>query len=106
MAHSPGATLIAIGFPGLYGSRDWECGFSRVALPVGCSSLWSDNEANQTVQRTGASRFVQRQIQRHRRLAPVADLRVLPPKAPRTTYLYGRSFGWYNRGAVLLPPAT
>jgi hypothetical protein len=30
--------------------------------------------ANQTVQRTGASRFAQRQIQRHRRLAPVADL--------------------------------
>src|SRR5437667_109637 len=26
-----------------------------------------------TVQRTGASRFAQRQIQRHRRLAPVAD---------------------------------
>ena len=29
---------------------------------------------NQTVQRTGASRFPQRQIQRHWRLAPVADL--------------------------------
>src|SRR5664280_3004540 len=29
---------------------------------------------NKTVQRTGASRFAQRQIQRHRRLAPVADL--------------------------------
>jgi len=29
----------------------------------------------QTVQRTGASRFAQRQIERHRRLAPVADLR-------------------------------
>ena len=29
---------------------------------------------NQTVQRTGASRFAQRQIERHRRLAPVADL--------------------------------
>jgi hypothetical protein len=28
---------------------------------------------NQTVQRTGASRFAHRQIQRHRRLAPVAD---------------------------------
>jgi hypothetical protein len=34
--------------------------------------------ANQTVQRTGASRFAQRQIERHRRLAPVADLRVRP----------------------------
>ena len=32
--------------------------------------------ANQTVQRTGASRFVLRQTQRHRRLAPVADLYV------------------------------
>ena len=30
--------------------------------------------ANQTGQRTGASRFAHRQIQRHRRLAPVADL--------------------------------
>jgi Zn-dependent M28 family amino/carboxypeptidase len=30
--------------------------------------------ANQTVQRTGGSRFAQRQIQHHRRLAPVADL--------------------------------
>src|SRR5438128_6532167 len=29
---------------------------------------------NETVQRTGASRFAQRQIERHRRLAPVADL--------------------------------
>ena len=27
-----------------------------------------------TVQRTGVSRFAQRQIERHRRLAPVADL--------------------------------
>ena len=30
--------------------------------------------ASKTVQRVGASRFAQRQIQRHRRLAPVADL--------------------------------
>ena len=29
---------------------------------------------NKTVQRTRASRFAQRQIERHRRLAPVADL--------------------------------
>ena len=34
---------------------------------------------NQTVQRTGASRFAQRQIERHRRLAPVADLCVRAP---------------------------
>lgn len=33
--------------------------------------------AEQTVQGTGASRFAQRQIERHRRLAPVADLCVL-----------------------------
>ena len=31
---------------------------------------------NPTVQPTGASRLVQRQIQRHLRLAPVADLLV------------------------------
>ena len=30
--------------------------------------------STRTVQRTGASRFAQRQIERHRRLAPVADL--------------------------------
>src|SRR5437867_1320353 len=30
--------------------------------------------ANLTVQRSGASRFARRQIERHRRLAPVADL--------------------------------
>src|SRR5437867_3785147 len=29
---------------------------------------------NQSVQRTGASRFVQRQVEPHRRLAPVAEL--------------------------------
>src|ERR1039458_5930337 len=32
------------------------------------------NIPNPAVQRTGASRFAQRRIQRHRRLAPVADL--------------------------------
>src|SRR5689334_1215994 len=31
---------------------------------------------NQTMQRTGASRLAQKQIQRHRQLAPVADLHV------------------------------
>ena len=39
-----------------------------------------DLMADQTVQRTGASRFAQRQIERHRRLAPVADLSVSPMK--------------------------
>src|SRR6266566_2954102 len=38
------------------------------ALPV----TWDSSK--QTVQRTGASRFAQRQIQPHRRLVPVADL--------------------------------
>jgi hypothetical protein len=33
-----------------------------------------DRKANQTVQRTGASRFTQKQINPQRRLAPVADL--------------------------------
>src|ERR1039458_7407856 len=33
-----------------------------------------DTPANQTVRRTGASRFAQRQIEHQRRLAPVADL--------------------------------
>jgi len=34
----------------------------------------NNRKANQTVQRTGASRLAQRHIQRHRRPAPVADL--------------------------------
>ena len=34
--------------------------------------------ANKTLQRTGASRFAQRRIKHHRRLAPVADLCVRP----------------------------
>jgi hypothetical protein len=35
------------------------------------------NKFNQTVHLTGASRLAQRQIERHRRLAPVADLIVV-----------------------------
>jgi hypothetical protein len=35
--------------------------------------------AHQTVQPTGASRSAQKQIERQRRLAPVADLYVPPP---------------------------
>src|SRR5438093_249970 len=38
----------------------------------------TSKKSNQTVQRTGASRFVQRQIQHHGRLVPVADLFVRP----------------------------
>src|SRR6266699_1438117 len=36
----------------------------------------ANREANQAVQRTGASRFAQRQMTHQWRLAPVADLRV------------------------------
>ena len=36
--------------------------------------LAPEGVSNRAVQRTGASRFAQRQIERHRRLAPVADL--------------------------------
>src|SRR5438552_2546718 len=39
-----------------------------------CSRTTRRQRPNQTVQRMGASRFVQRQIQRHRCLMPVADL--------------------------------
>ena len=42
----------------------------RVRYPVRPGS------AHPPVQRTGASRLAQRQIERHRRLAPVADLQV------------------------------
>src|SRR5437763_1639449 len=45
---------------------------------VRCGNCLMKRLANQTVQRTGASRVAQRQIQRHRRLAPVADLFVRP----------------------------
>src|SRR5438046_1135335 len=38
------------------------------------TSSRTKNPNPKTVQRTGASRFAPRQIQRHRRLAPVADL--------------------------------
>ena len=37
-------------------------------------TIYRYEAANKTVQRTGASLFAQRQIERHRRLAPVADL--------------------------------
>ena len=43
-----------------------------------CGHQITNGTPNQTVQRTGASRFAQRQIERHRRLAPVADLCVRP----------------------------
>jgi hypothetical protein len=50
---------------------------------------------NPTVQRTGASRFDQRQIRRHRRLAPVADLCVkrIPPQVKRLLLIIGLAFG-------------
>jgi len=42
--------------------------------PIRCWAATRRPVHNQTVQRTGASRFALRQIERHRRLAPVADL--------------------------------
>jgi hypothetical protein len=45
-----------------------SCSESVATIPLERES------AEQTVQRTGASRFAQSQIQRQRRLAPVADL--------------------------------
>src|ERR1035437_7590621 len=43
---------------------------------------WSKSPPNQAVQRTGASRFAQRQIGHQRRLAPVADLVVRQTNPP------------------------
>src|SRR5436309_915826 len=40
---------------------------------IGAASRERIVTTDKTVQRTGASRFAQRQIQRHRQLAPVAD---------------------------------
>ena len=40
-----------------------------------CKS-WQEKATNQAVQPTGASRLAQRAVERHRRLAPVADLHV------------------------------
>ena len=50
--------------------------FARLGLSgfVDLQSLAVTGRSNQTVQRTGASRFAQRQIRRQGRLAPVADL--------------------------------
>src|SRR5260370_11674636 len=54
--------------------------------------------SNQTVQRTGASRFAQRQIQRHRRLAPVADLcvRLARELARGNFFIYKVATGHHN----------
>jgi len=58
----------------------WRDRRSRTVVIVACDSSSTGGgrlyktSPNQTVQRTGASRFAQRQIERHRRLAPVADL--------------------------------
>jgi hypothetical protein len=64
-----------------------QCGETSIS-PVQLAGEWDAAQdgrmANQTVQRTGASRFAQRQIEHHRRLAPVADLCVSPQSVPRT----------------------
>src|SRR5438874_12514588 len=57
-----------------------------VASRLNCKHHLS-SAPNQTVQRTGASRFAQRQIERHRRLAPVADLCVSLMEMPNITEL-------------------
>ena len=69
---------------GEYGLDDWFCVYSvetkktsfdlSVLNRRAFHSVGPDQKANQSVQRTGASRSAQRQIERHRRLAPVADL--------------------------------
>src|SRR5580765_1869361 len=58
------------------------------------ASQMQENTANQTVQRTGASRSTQRQIERHRRLAPVADLCV------RRMHAYDSPEGRANVAAI------
>src|ERR1039457_4257843 len=57
---------------------------------------------NQTVQRTGASRFAQRQIERHRRLAPVADLCVRLRKSRHVWQNQTRQPGAYPRNEISL----
>src|SRR6266487_4173530 len=52
--------------------------------------------SNQTVQRMGASRFAQRQIERHRRLAPIADLCVLLKMSNRKANPLKWSVDWNN----------
>src|SRR5439155_20017213 len=54
----------------LIGTTRVRFGFSVTRPPQAISR----GAANQTVQPTGASRLAKREIERHRRLAPVADL--------------------------------
>ena len=56
----------------------WTCFRSDRPSLHGSSARSRSGRPNQAVQRTGASRFPQRQMERHRRLAPVADLVVRP----------------------------
>jgi len=67
--------------------------------------LRSQRTHNQTVQRTGASRFAQRQIERHRRLAPVADLCVRPLDHHAPALRHHRSRG-SSRRCGLRPDCT
>ncbi len=63
-----------------------------VDLP-GSLSRWNhERGSNQAVQLTGASRFGRRQVERHRRLAPVADLYVRRD-TPRSTHRDGHPGG-------------
>src|SRR2546422_109979 len=48
--------------------------FRQIRLLRAAARISGSRMAHQTVQRTGASRFAQGRTERHRRLAPVADL--------------------------------
>ena len=54
---------------------------------------WSQKTTNQAVQPTGASRLAQTAIERHRRLAPVADLHVGLRELQVQTNLAGAGLG-------------
>ncbi len=90
-----GATPLGLGYTPHYPCRDGSrLGFSCAWPPAGSYGTRLRRQSftllpilrtfrerraerrasNQTVQGTGASRFAQRQIERHRRLAPVGDL--------------------------------
>ena len=66
-------TLLKAGRP-----HGYVCGAAAilyiVLLVILCTPAKTKQAANQTAQPTGASRLAQRQIERQRRLAPVADL--------------------------------
>jgi hypothetical protein len=62
------------------------------------ASLAARRESNHPVQRTGASRFSLAQTQRHRRLAPVADLCVKPISAVFKHFTFLMAMVWTLSG--------